>query len=41
MMEMGYRSLEQVRPMLEQHWMDIPVIDDLAGLPRVIVARRR
>jgi release factor glutamine methyltransferase len=41
MMEMGYRSLEQVRPMLEQHWMDITVIDDLAGLPRVIVARRR
>lgn len=41
MMEMGYRSLESVRPMLEQNWADILVRDDLAGLPRVISARRR
>ena len=41
MMEMGYRSLEQVKPMLEQSWTEVSVIDDLAGLPRVIMARRR
>jgi release factor glutamine methyltransferase len=41
MMEMGYRSLEQVRPILAEHWTNISVINDLAGLPRVIVARRR
>jgi release factor glutamine methyltransferase len=41
MMEMGYRSLEQVRPILAEHWTDVSVIDDLAGLPRVIVAQRR
>jgi release factor glutamine methyltransferase len=41
MMEMGYRSLPAIRPMLETHWIDLNVIDDLAGLPRVITARRR
>jgi len=41
MMEMGYRSLEQIRPILAEHWTNISVIDDLAGLPRVIVAQRR
>lgn len=40
MMEMGYRSLEAIRPMLEAHWIDATVIHDLAGLPRVITARR-
>jgi len=38
-MEMGYRSLDGVRAMLESHWTDIEVISDLAGLPRVITAR--
>ena len=41
MMEMGYRSLERIRPILAEHWTRISVIDDLAGLPRVIVAQRR
>jgi release factor glutamine methyltransferase len=41
MMEMGYRSLEQIRPIIAEHWTNISVIDDLAGLPRVIVAQRR
>ncbi len=41
MMELGYRSLEQVKPMLEQSWTEVSVIDDLAGFPRVITARLR
>jgi release factor glutamine methyltransferase len=40
MMEMGFRSLEAIRPMLEVYWTDVKVINDLAGLPRVIAARR-
>lgn len=39
-MEMGYRSLEAIRPMLESHWTDVTVIHDLAGLPRTITAKR-
>jgi release factor glutamine methyltransferase len=41
MMEMGYRSLPAIWPMLEGDWTDISVIKDLAGLPRVITAKRR
>lgn len=40
-MELGYRSLEQVREMLAIGWTDIEVISDLAGLPRVICATLR
>jgi release factor glutamine methyltransferase len=40
-MEMGYRSLERVREMLQPRWTDIEVVSDLAGLPRVIAATLR
>jgi release factor glutamine methyltransferase len=40
-MEMGYRSLDRVRAMLEPRWGEIEVVSDLAGLPRVISARLR
>ncbi len=40
LVELGYRSLDGVRQMLVDHWTDIEVISDLAGLPRVIGATR-
>lgn len=40
-MEMGYRSLDRVREMLQPSWSDIDVVSDLAGLPRVIAATLR
>lgn len=40
LMELGYRSLDEVRKMLEPQWTGIEVISDLAGLPRVIGATR-
>ena len=40
LMELGYRSLEDVRGMLSARWMEIEVHSDLAGLPRVIGATR-
>jgi release factor glutamine methyltransferase len=39
-MELGYRSLEGVREMLATQWVEIEVISDLAGLPRVIGATK-
>jgi release factor glutamine methyltransferase len=41
MMELGYRSVDFVLPRLEVYWAGIKVLDDLAGLPRVVVAERR
>jgi release factor glutamine methyltransferase len=41
MMELGYRSLDGVREMLADCWMDVAVTSDLAGLPRVIAATLR
>lgn len=38
MMELGYRSLQEVQEMLSVQWSDIAVVHDLAGLPRVIGA---
>ncbi|MBV9406642.1 MAG: peptide chain release factor N(5)-glutamine methyltransferase, partial [Acidobacteriaceae bacterium] len=38
MMELGYRSLEDVRQLMATSWTDINVVSDLAGLPRVIEA---
>lgn len=40
MMELGYQSLNGVRNLLERDWENIEVVHDLAGWPRVIVARR-
>jgi hypothetical protein len=39
LLELGYNSLDPVRAMLRSEWSEITVIDDLAGLPRVIAAR--
>ncbi len=38
MMELGYQSLAGVRAMLEPRWIDLHVVSDLAGWPRVIAA---
>jgi release factor glutamine methyltransferase len=37
--ELGYRSLDAVRGMLGAGWDNFSVVPDLAGLPRVLVAR--
>jgi release factor glutamine methyltransferase len=39
LLELGYNSLDPVRAMLERGWSDITIVDDLAGIPRVIAAR--
>jgi release factor glutamine methyltransferase len=39
-LELGYRSLGPVRAMLENGWAEVADIPDLAGLPRVLAARR-
>ena len=39
LLELGYNSLEPVRAMLQSDWSEITVVDDLAGLPRMIAAR--
>jgi release factor glutamine methyltransferase len=41
MMELGYRSVDFAVPRLQARWTSIQVLDDLAGLPRVIIAERR
>ncbi len=38
--ELGYNSLEPVREMLGTGWSEITVQADLAGLPRVLAAKR-
>jgi release factor glutamine methyltransferase len=38
--ELGWRSLDPVRSMLTDGWTDIEPIPDLAGIPRVLAARR-
>jgi release factor glutamine methyltransferase len=40
LLELGYNSLEPVRGMLGSQWSEITVQADLAGLPRVLAARR-
>ncbi len=40
LLELGYNSLESVKLMLADGWRDVEVAADLAGLPRVIAARR-
>jgi len=39
-LELGWRSLEPVERMLTSGWSDVEAIPDLAGIPRVLVARR-
>jgi release factor glutamine methyltransferase len=38
-LELGYDSLAAVKSFLDQGWTDIAIIDDLAGIPRVLSAR--
>jgi release factor glutamine methyltransferase len=38
LMELGYRSLGDVRAMLASRWSGLEVVEDLAGLPRVVGA---
>jgi release factor glutamine methyltransferase len=40
LLELGYNSLQPVREMLAPEWSEITVQVDLAGLPRVLTARR-
>lgn len=40
LMELGYRSLDAVREMLADSWINTEVLSDLAGLPRVIGATK-
>lgn len=41
-LELGYNSLERVRPLLygQAAWVNVSVTNDLAGIPRVIAAER-
>jgi release factor glutamine methyltransferase len=39
-MELGYRSLEPVRDLV-RGWADVQVVDDLAGIPRVLVCQKQ
>lgn len=41
MLELGYRSLDAVHAMLQGGWGDVSAADDLAGIPRVLIARRQ
>jgi release factor glutamine methyltransferase len=41
LLELGYNSLDRVRAMLQSDWIDIAVMHDLAGFPRVLAARLR
>jgi release factor glutamine methyltransferase len=40
LLELGYNSLDPVRAMLGPGWSEITVQADLAGLPRVLAAKR-
>ena len=38
-MELGYNGRDRVTAMLGTGWRDVQVVPDLAGIPRVLVAR--
>jgi release factor glutamine methyltransferase len=38
-MELGFNTSEPVRAMLGPRWRDVQILPDLAGIPRVLVAR--
>jgi len=38
-MELGFKTSEAVRAMLGPRWQDVQILPDLAGIPRVLVAR--
>ncbi len=39
-LEIGYRALEEVRNLLRPTWSEVRIKADLAGLPRVLAARK-
>ena len=39
-LELGFDSLPAVREMLGEGWRDVRVIDDLAGIPRVVICSK-
>ena len=39
--EMGYNMREKVLARLGQQWTEIEVMPDLAGIPRVVSARKK
>jgi release factor glutamine methyltransferase len=39
-MELGYRQTDAVTAMFDAQWRAVDVVEDLAGLPRVLAARR-
>jgi release factor glutamine methyltransferase len=39
--EIGYNMRDQVLALLGQDWTEIEVIPDLAGIPRVVSARKK
>jgi len=39
-MELGYNGRDRVTAMLREGWRDVQVVPDLAGIPRVLAARR-
>ena len=39
--EIGYNMRDQVLSLLDQNWTEIDVMPDLAGIPRVVSARKR
>ena len=38
-LELGYNSRDRVVTLLRQGWCDVRTVPDLAGIPRVLVAR--
>ena len=38
-LELGFKTSERVRAMLGPMWQDVQIVPDLAGIPRVLVAR--
>jgi release factor glutamine methyltransferase len=38
--EIGYNMSDRVRALLDEHWTDKEVRPDLAGIPRVVIARK-
>jgi len=39
MLELGYNSRDRVVTLLDEVWCDVRTVPDLAGIPRVLVAR--
>lgn len=38
-MELGWRSFDPVRAMMDERWVEVDAVSDLSGIPRVLCAR--